>query len=424
MMQRIEVNNFGPLKNISLDIKDYMIFIGPQASGKSTLAKLVWYWKEFENTVVNFYQDLLLNEHRVHSQTSLLQAYWRRLEYPESWWYSDTLIHLIFQEKLSIQLGREGVISQSSEMISLLKELGALYEHLKNSFNASESTDERLIIAKNLRFEIRVILKRNGLVTHGQNIFVPATRGIYALSRDYRLGTNPYAQLRSDDFLHAFFLLIKEITDKVSKNTSEYFGENEYTDLVTGILKGEIKFDSVYFDFDRTEKGLVPKIDIGGRTIDLENASSGQQESLWIILMIIYFWKNRQPLSLIVEEPEAHLFPEAQRDLIYLISLLANEESNQVLLTTHSPYILASLNNLLKAYTVGQVGQNREAVSKIISPLLWVNPERVFVGYMESGGITPILNQELQQIEHDSLDSVSNDIMSKFDELLEIQYNQ
>ena len=104
-MQRIEVRNFGPLKNISLDIKDYMIFIGPQASGKSTLAKLVWYWKEFENTVVNFYQDLLLNEHRVHSQTSLLQAYWRRLEYPESWWYSDTLIHLIFQEKLSIQLG-------------------------------------------------------------------------------------------------------------------------------------------------------------------------------------------------------------------------------------------------------------------------------------------------------------------------------
>ena len=54
-MQRIEVKNFGPLKDVSLDIKDYMIFIGPQASGKSTLAKLVWFLNEFGDFIVNFY---------------------------------------------------------------------------------------------------------------------------------------------------------------------------------------------------------------------------------------------------------------------------------------------------------------------------------------------------------------------------------
>jgi hypothetical protein len=43
---------------------------------------------------------------------------------------------------------------------------------------------------------------------------------------------------------------------------------------------------------------------------------------------------------------------------------------------------------------------------------------------MENGEIRPILNPELQQIEHDLLDNVSNDIMTKFDELLDIQYNQ
>lgn len=54
-MQRIEVKNFGPLKDITLDIKDYMVFIGPQASGKSTLAKLIYFFweikKEYKSTL-------------------------------------------------------------------------------------------------------------------------------------------------------------------------------------------------------------------------------------------------------------------------------------------------------------------------------------------------------------------------------------
>ena len=45
-MQRIIVKNFGPLKDIDLEIKDYMVFLGPQASGKSTLAKLIYGFKE------------------------------------------------------------------------------------------------------------------------------------------------------------------------------------------------------------------------------------------------------------------------------------------------------------------------------------------------------------------------------------------
>lgn len=32
-MQRIELQNFGPIKECILDVDDFMIFIGPQASG-------------------------------------------------------------------------------------------------------------------------------------------------------------------------------------------------------------------------------------------------------------------------------------------------------------------------------------------------------------------------------------------------------
>lgn len=305
-------------------------------------------------------------------------------------------------------------------MKELLEELNELYETFENNFSKASNTDERLFIAKSLRFEIRTTLGKYNIYNQN-NILVPAARAVYSLTRDYRLSNSPNLQLR-EGALDDFYVLIKSISEEIFQNSDKYFNDSIANTLLKNILKGGVAFKVV--NFEGNEKGLATQIESKNFSIDLEDASSGQQESIWILLMIVYFLKNQIKPSIIIEEPEAHLFPEAQRDLTYLISLLANQQGNQVLLTTHSPYILASLNNLLKAYTVGQSERNKETVGKIIDPLLWVNPERVYVGYMENGEIRPILNPDLQQIEHDLLDNVSNDIMTKFDELLDIQYNQ
>ena len=41
MNEKLIVKNFGPIKNAELELKKVTIFIGPQGSGKSALAKLV-----------------------------------------------------------------------------------------------------------------------------------------------------------------------------------------------------------------------------------------------------------------------------------------------------------------------------------------------------------------------------------------------
>ena len=41
MAETLHIENFGPIKKASINIKRNMIFIGPQASGKSTIAKLI-----------------------------------------------------------------------------------------------------------------------------------------------------------------------------------------------------------------------------------------------------------------------------------------------------------------------------------------------------------------------------------------------
>jgi predicted ATP-dependent endonuclease of OLD family len=74
--------------------------------------------------------------------------------------------------------------------------------------------------------------------------------------------------------------------------------------------------------------------------------------------------------SRIIEEPEAHLFPIAQKQLVELFALMVNQDiDNQLIITTHSPYILAAFNNLLFAKRVIEKNPNaEEEVSKIVAP--------------------------------------------------------
>ena len=44
-MQKLIIKDFGPLKNVELEISDFLVLIGPQASGKSTIAKSIFYFK-------------------------------------------------------------------------------------------------------------------------------------------------------------------------------------------------------------------------------------------------------------------------------------------------------------------------------------------------------------------------------------------
>ena len=51
-MEKIRIKNIGPIKECEFDIKPINIFIGPQATGKSTIAKLVFCFKSFYNNLV------------------------------------------------------------------------------------------------------------------------------------------------------------------------------------------------------------------------------------------------------------------------------------------------------------------------------------------------------------------------------------
>lgn len=157
-----------------------------------------------------------------------------------------------------------------------------------------------------------------------------------------------------------------------------------------------------------------------GTKIPLDLASSGQKEVIGILIVLTIEILKKSRVSYVIEEPEAHLFPEAQKDITYLISLLANQAGNQVIITTHSHYILGALNILINAHRIGQT--NPEAVENIIPRELWVDKSRIFAGFLENGEIKNIYDDEAEMIKIQQLNAVAGEINKDFDRLLDLEF--
>ena len=160
----------------------------------------------------------------------------------------------------------------------------------------------------------------------------------------------------------------------------------------------------------------------------LSESASGFQSIIPIILPIEYM-KARQNrdvnYSFVIEEPETNLFPRAQYDLLKLLESGRSEDFGKVdkgtmhFYTTHSPFFLSSLNNLLFAFIKGNENEkkNLSKIDKIISKKSWINPNDFSAYQIVSGKTKSILNKKTGLIENNIIDSVSEDIMNDFREI-------
>jgi ABC-type cobalamin/Fe3+-siderophores transport system ATPase subunit len=126
--------------------------------------------------------------------------------------------------------------------------------------------------------------------------------------------------------------------------------------------------------------------------------------------------------QIIIEEPETHLFPDSQKTLIELITLIANQKNSKVIITTHSHYILGAINILLNAYRIGQI--KPEAVKNIVPEELWIDNNGFFAGYLDNGIIKNIFDNEAEMLDISYLNKIAGELNQKFDELFEIEFEE
>ena len=92
--------------------------------------------------------------------------------------------------------------------------------------------------------------------------------------------------------------------------------------------------------------------------IDLYNASSSIKQISPLLLYLRY--RAQENDLLIIDEPEMNLHPESQAKLLEALAILVNL-GVKVLLTTHSPYFMAHLNNLVSGNVTNKSALKRQA---------------------------------------------------------------
>ena len=54
-MAVIEINNLGPINHCRMDLKKFCVLTGPQASGKSTIAKAIFFFRTIKDDCLSLY---------------------------------------------------------------------------------------------------------------------------------------------------------------------------------------------------------------------------------------------------------------------------------------------------------------------------------------------------------------------------------
>lgn len=135
----------------------------------------------------------------------------------------------------------------------------------------------------------------------------------------------------------------------------------------------------------------------------------------------VYFKYVARPNDLIViDEPEMNAHPEAQLMITELLGVLVNKGIN-VVVTTHSPYVVDHVNNLIEAAHLPEAKRDEMASRfRLQSKEAFVPSEKVATYlFNEDGSVSDILDRETRIIDWATFGSTSDDVTNLYSDILE-----
>lgn len=326
-MRQILVKHFGPIANGYnaqggfIHLPKVSVFSGPQASGKSTIVKMVSTFAWMEKALVrgDFSREYLTRYNRFNKICTYQNL--------QNYFTDDTVLHY----------------------------KGDAYQFMYSN--------KRLDIIENI----------DGGYQRPQIIYVPAERNLLSVIE------------QADR--------VKGLPESLATMLEEY---NKACRSIDGDTA--LPIDGVYFRYDKLNR--IAKLSGEGYSVRLSEASSGLQSVTPLYIVLEYLSKKLQDkngvktasqrsleekdiidsrieellrdntltyderllllrrtadtgnkcLLSIIEEPEQNLFPQSQNAILhYLLRINTAQPNNQLILTTHSPYIIDYLSLHIKA---------------------------------------------------------------------------
>jgi predicted ATPase len=470
---KIKFSNLGSIQETELDLRPLTVIIGPNNSNKTYIAYSIYgLWQRAGRTVrihqyvsnnlklnqqgkgiwsLTIDNDLLdlfikdAEETAKNFQGSALESFFqdssRKLFVKTSFKIMisrqevENAIHQLTQQKAFIVMGGSSIkISRQDNILSF--KIDSEIEEIDTSANNS-LTD--LFDHLNERISLSFILIIKKLLFSNAFPF-PAERNAFIntykmlANRRYKLLKETQRELFSSSSSERQLDLLKEQGDiRYPQPVEDFLDflsdiELQETTKINSSNKNEFQklADEIENQLQNKNKTNLKPTKLGGKEIkvlvkngleiDIYNASSSIKQLAPLLLYLRY--RASKGDFLVIDEPEMNLHPESQAKLLEALSILVNL-GVRILLTTHSPYIMAHLDNLVNGNH-----ENPEILKRQCS-YLYLQDDRAFLpidkvsAYEMKDNKLVSLNDPDSGIKWDTLSDVSVDIQQKFFQIYE-----
>lgn len=436
-MQKIEIKYLGPVQELEMDIKDFNLLIGEQATGKSTVAKAIYFFRIIKSTLTDYlcqvYDTALYNGNDVSDgfnkvlKKELKSIFISLFGYS---WDLDKRLYLKYEYAsgiwIDVKLNKNGKrkyisVRYSPKLTQTLKDLEKealeLFEQKPETTTISlaYASKERLRNYDNFKNSVNKIFD-----DYKETYYIPAGRSMLTLLVNNRsLLENDNLDLITRQFMQVIDNIHRVFEDGIRNVHKRYpdgerrFDVTKTAEMLISDLKGDYLYNA------GKEYIVVEDKEEHSEKIPINFASSGQQEVLWLLNQLYILMLKKEKAFVIIEEPEAHLYPSLQSKVVEFISYFANINNSSILITTHSPYILTSVNTL---YCAGKVIEKNSTYSKkvydIIDSNCEIDPQKVTaLKINKDKSILNLINEELQELNTEMIDEISDSVNEKYMEL-------
>lgn len=436
-MSTLIIKNVGPIMDINIELNRFNVFIGPQSSGKSTIAKIISFshWLE---------KDVLVHQDTQYANTSeFLEENLIQFHKLRGYFHEDSLISYQGDVVKFLIKGTDSIQVEKGEAFEEAKVGKIAYIPSERNLITLQGIESLPLSRDNLRTFLFDWLSAHRKYDKNHSFRILDLGISFYFDEDNRQDTillkngNKISLQVASSGLQSivplciyFYDVVKWVYDHIEDISFQK--RNMYLNLIyepfLRTLRESGRYDAILND-KHIKEDLAEKLSEASK--DLRNLCAGlEEDDIPPTLRKVFRLENNLTKphfsSVIIEEPEQNLFPSTQEKLLYYFLGLMDKTRDKLVITTHSPYILYALNNCMLGWLVKDEIDDNDKIEAVAHKDSWVNPKDVSVWEIREGKIIGLGKAKNKTIQGDDglissnyFDRIMKNITADFTELLQ-----